>query len=78
MLNGERVKTLRGRAGLSAAGLGLAVGVTGRQIRRYEAGQSQPSFGVACQIAKALGVDVSSLLHEANGCTPKARQTEVA
>jgi transcriptional regulator with XRE-family HTH domain len=41
--------------------LAAAVGVDKRQIRRYEAGETQPAFSVAVAIAKALGVSLDQL-----------------
>lgn len=78
MLNGEKVKKLRKQAGYSAATLGARVGVTGRQIRRYEAEASQPPVGVAQRIAEAVGVPVSHLLHDSEADTPPPAETENA
>lgn len=64
LLNGKKVKALRKAAGYSAEELGAAVGVTGRHIRRYEAGTSQPIVGVAQEIAHRLGIPLAALLHD--------------
>ena len=76
MLNGQKVKKLRKQAGYSAATLGARVGVTGRQIRRYEAEASQPNVGVAQRIAEAVGVPVSHLLHEPEADMPHTGRGE--
>lgn len=70
MLDGTKLKTLRKDAGLSAERLGAAAGVTGRHIRRMEAGTSQPTLGVAHLIAQAVGVPVSSLIHDPEAAMP--------
>ena len=41
--------------------LAAVVGVDGRQIRRYESGDTQPSLAIARLIAKALGVSLDEL-----------------
>ena len=69
MLDGQKLKALRQQAGLSAEQLGAAAGVTGRHIRRMEAGTSEPTFGVAVEIAKAIGVPVLVLAHESEADT---------
>ncbi len=46
---------------MSQADLGAAAGVDGRQIRRYEAGQSQPALSVAAAIASTLGISLEEL-----------------
>lgn len=78
MLDGRKLKTLRLNAGLSAAQLGEAAGVTGRHIRRMEAGGSEPTFAVAVAMADAIGVPVVSLIHDqkpANGSTSHGKTT---
>src|SRR5437016_5406551 len=49
---------------MTQAQLGAAVGVDSRQIRRYEAGETQPTFAVAAAIAKALQVSLDNLAGE--------------
>ncbi len=57
----EVIRRRRTELGLSQADLGTAAGVDARQIRRYEAGQSQPVLSVAVAIADALGISISEL-----------------
>ena len=47
--------------GLSQAQLAERVGVDKRQIRRYEAGETQPAFNVAYAIAEALDITLNQL-----------------
>ncbi len=57
----EVIRRRRTELGLTQADLGAAAGVDARQIRRYEAGQSQPVLLVAVAIADALGISISEL-----------------
>src|SRR5918999_148009 len=60
----EVMRARRAQLGLSQADLATAAGVDRRQIRRYEAGEQQPTLNVAVAIAKALGISVSELAGE--------------
>jgi transcriptional regulator with XRE-family HTH domain len=57
----EIIRTRRAELGISQAELGSRVGVDRRQIRRYESGETQPTLGVAREIARALGISVDEL-----------------
>jgi transcriptional regulator with XRE-family HTH domain len=79
---GALVKTLRKEAGFSAATLGRAVGISARQVRRYESGEFEPPLSVAGRIARAIGVPLDDLyLHEpepataANGAPASTHET---
>lgn len=50
--------------GLSQAELAERVGVDKRQIRRYEAGETQPAFNIAYAIAEALDITLNQLAGE--------------
>lgn len=52
--------------GLSQAHLAARVGVDQRQVRRYEAGHTQPALDVAARIAAALGMTLDQLAGD--GC----------
>ncbi|WP_029897789.1 helix-turn-helix transcriptional regulator [Nocardia brasiliensis] len=56
----------RNRKGLTQEQLGKAVGVTGRQITRYEAGEQEPTLRVAANIADILGVSLTELAGRIN------------
>lgn len=58
---GEVIRHRRDELGMSQAELGRAAGVDARQIRRYEANEQQPLFGVAVAIAQALHIPISDL-----------------
>jgi transcriptional regulator with XRE-family HTH domain len=57
----EVIRRRRTELGLSQADLAAAVGMDKRQIRRYEAGDAQPSLSAAKAIADALGVSLDEL-----------------
>jgi transcriptional regulator with XRE-family HTH domain len=57
----EVMRQKRNELGLSQAELAAQVGTDGRQIRRYEAGESQPTLPVARSIARALGISLDEL-----------------
>ncbi len=52
---GLHLRTARLRAGISLSTLATRSGVSLSSLSRFEAGASQPGFGDACTIAKALG-----------------------
>ena len=58
------IKARRADLGMSQAQLAAAAGVDTRQIRRYEAGEQQPSLSVAVTIAQALGISIGELAGE--------------
>ena len=55
------IKAKRAELGLSQGDLATKVGVDRRQIRRYEAGDTQPTLSVAKAIAGALGISIDEL-----------------
>jgi len=57
----EVMKARRAELGLSQAELGERVGVDKRQVRRYEAGETQPTLAVAAKIAQVLEVSLDEL-----------------
>ena len=57
----EVLKQRRAALGLSQADLAAAIGVDKRQIRRYEAGEAQPTLPVAKAMAKELGISIDEL-----------------
>jgi transcriptional regulator with XRE-family HTH domain len=61
-----RLVTLRKAKGMSQQQMADAIGLHVTQIKRYEAGQTQPSLDALKKIAIALGVSTDSLLFEAN------------
>ena len=58
----NRLITLRKKKGLSQQAMADAIGIHVTQIKRYEAGSSQPSLDVLKKIALALSVSADSLL----------------
>src|SRR5918994_499960 len=52
----EVMRQRRNGLGLSQSDLAAQVGVDSRQIRRYEAGEAQPTLPIARAIARALGI----------------------
>jgi transcriptional regulator with XRE-family HTH domain len=57
----EVLRTRRTELGMSQADLAAQVGVDKRQIRRYEAGETQPTLAAAKAIAQALGISIDEL-----------------
>ncbi len=57
----EVIRQRRQELGLSQADLARAAGTDARQIRRYEAGDVQPSFAQARAIAEALDITLDQL-----------------
>jgi transcriptional regulator with XRE-family HTH domain len=55
------IRQRRSELGMSQADLAAKVGVDRRQIRRYEAGETQPTLSVAKTIARALGITIDEL-----------------
>ena len=58
---GEVIRQRRSELGMSQAELARAANIDARQIRRYEAGEQQPLFGVAVAIAAALRITIADL-----------------
>lgn len=61
----EVMRRRRDELHLSQAELATVTGTSVRQIRRYEAGEQEPSLSVAVAIADALGVSVGELAGKA-------------
>lgn len=61
-MRGDRLRTMRERAGMSQDDLGQAGGVSLRQIGRYETGEAEPTAHVLAQMAKALNCSADYLL----------------
>jgi DNA-binding XRE family transcriptional regulator len=57
----EVMRSRRTTLAMSQADLAERVGIDKRQIRRYEAGEAQPSLTVARGIADALGISLDEL-----------------
>jgi|SRR6266540_2120778 len=76
----EVIRRRRTELGMSQADLGAAAGVDPRQIRRYEAGQSQPVLSVAVAIADALGISINELAPNSrnDGLRDRARAMPVS
>jgi transcriptional regulator with XRE-family HTH domain len=60
----ERLATLRKERGLTQPALAERIGVHASQLRRYEAGTSQPTLDVLRRLATALTVSADLLLFD--------------
>lgn len=60
----EIMRQRRAELNMSQADLASRVGVDKRQIRRYEAGETQPTLPIAKAIAQALDVSIDELAGE--------------
>ena len=58
----ENVKKLRLKAGLTQTELALAIGVTQKEISRWETGSRTPQVETFASICKALNVSADVLL----------------
>lgn len=60
------IRSRRVALGLSQAELAKIAGISLRQVRRYEAGEQQPLFSVAADLANALGISLAQLAGQIN------------
>jgi transcriptional regulator with XRE-family HTH domain len=65
ILVGARVKSRRRELGMSQTKLAQAIGVTFQQVQKYESGANRISSSRLQQIAKVLGVPISSFFPDA-------------
>lgn len=63
-VTGAAMRRRRTELGLSQAQVAEAAGVTIRQLRRYEAGEQQPTLSVGVAISRALRMSVLELVGE--------------
>lgn len=68
----KRLSKIRKEKGLTQQALADAIGLHVTQVKRYEAGQSQPSLEALKKIAKTLRVTIDSLVFEENELVPNA------
>jgi transcriptional regulator with XRE-family HTH domain len=61
----ERLVTLRKSKGFTQQALADAIGIHLSQLKRYEAGTSQPTLGALVNLAKVLSVSADALLFDA-------------
>lgn len=66
-VNGETVRALRERSGLSGTALAAEIRIDRAYLSHIEAGRRQPSPAVAKQIADALKVPLVAILAEVSG-----------
>src|SRR5438105_4329204 len=60
----EIIRRQRESLGWNQEDLAKAVGVSGRQVRRWEAGDVEPGFQIAVALAKALQITLEELAGE--------------
>ncbi|WP_218008884.1 helix-turn-helix domain-containing protein [Nocardia jiangxiensis] len=60
----EVIRSRRNELGLTQTQLATAIGMTLRQVTRYEAGEQEPAFSVAVKLAEALGISLAELAGE--------------
>lgn len=68
----QRLVSLRKQKGLTQQALADAIGLHITQVKRYEAGSSQPSLEALKKIARTLRVTTDSLIFEAEELEPDA------
>ena len=59
---GKAIAEARKKAGMTQVELAKAIGVTQSQIANWESGWRNPKLEALMKIAKALGIDVTSLM----------------
>lgn len=59
---GERLKSLRERAGLTQAELGKRIGARQSHVHRLEIGEREPTLATAVAIARAIGCDIKEFV----------------
>lgn len=72
MFDGNALKRLREDKGMSPSDLAGHVGISRQMVHLYESGASEPRYGVAMDLARALGVEVKEFDHDAEPATPEA------
>lgn len=60
----ERLNTLRRERGLTQPALATRIGIHVSQLRRYEAGTSQPTLDVLRRLATELAISADTLLFD--------------
>jgi transcriptional regulator with XRE-family HTH domain len=68
----HRLATLRKERGISQPEMAKRIGVHVTQVRRYEAGTSQPTLEIIRQMSKTLGVSADVLIFSEEDRTPDA------
>ena len=63
-MNGEKMRELRQKKGLTTTQLGDMVGVSNAMITRIETGTKEPSIALLKVIADALGVSAGILIDD--------------
>lgn len=74
---GQRIRARRRELGLSQTALGVAVGVSFKQIQKYESGANRIGAGRLYEIALALEVEIEALFQGAPTDSPIARRGSV-
>lgn len=75
---GVRLRRLRTDRGLTQTELGQIVGVSFRQIHKYECGTNRISTSAVVRLARALNVSPGALFGEAGASAPKLDRTLLA
>lgn len=70
-VNGEALKTIRTRTGLSLRQLAGESGVSFRYIAYLEEGRYSPSFAIVEKLARALRILPTALLADPNDVAPE-------
>ncbi|MDR0773449.1 MAG: helix-turn-helix domain-containing protein [Wolbachia pipientis] len=73
---GKKIKQLRLDRGLTQTELGKRIGVSYRQIQKYENGSNHILASRLYDLAKALSIDVADFFTDMQGVLNKLCQTE--
>lgn len=69
----DRLRELRTAAKMSQTALGNAIGITIKQIQRYEMGTSEPTLSKLIALADVFGVSIDYLAGRSGVPTDKKR-----
>ena len=69
----DKLRRLRKKAGLSQSGLSKKAGVPLRSVQNWEQGQRKPRIDVLLRLARALGVQVETLIADVEKGPPDRR-----
>ena len=70
----DRLRELRTAAKMSQTALGDAIGITIKQIQRYEMGTSEPTLSKLIALADVFGVSIDYLAGRSDVPTTKKRK----
>lgn len=77
-LHGDRVKTLRERLAMSQDDLAAQVGVSLRQLQRYEGGDNDPTGDIVDRLSTILKTTSDYLLGRRDDALPEIQESDLS